>query len=236
MSESTYNGVQELVEAAARVLSSGIVPQGKGTVSEVPNERTIRYYIAQELIPKAERKGRKKVFTDLHLFTLLAIKRFQSEGLPISIIKTLIENRTEAELKRLLGEELVVFTDETSLRNYIQDNDGAEKEDVVVVNDVAARAEFLEQKTKNDAQHYLETLLGSRRKPQPPQSATAFSRPRQLSSPAARPPQVNDWKRFKIVPGLELHVESGYRSAGDEHEKHSIIDSITRILRSIERR
>ncbi|MEO7674340.1 MAG: MerR family transcriptional regulator [Pyrinomonadaceae bacterium] len=236
MSESKYYGVQELVEAAARVLSSGIVPQGKGTVSEVPDERTVRYYIAQELIPEAEKQGRLKVFTDLHLFTLLAIKKFQSDGLPISIIKTLVENRTEAELKKLLGEELVVFTDETSLRNYIQDNEGAEKEEVVVIKNPAARAEFLDEKNKNDAQQYLENLLGSRRKPQAPQSPIAFSRPSQLSSPAGRPPQVNDWKRFEIAPGLELHVERGYRAAVDEQERLSIIDSITRILRSIERR
>ena len=236
MIESTYYGVQELVEAAARVLSSGIVPQDKGTVSEIPDERTVRYYIAQELIPEAEKQGRVKVFTDLHLFTLLAIKKFQSEGLPISIIKTLVENRTEVELKKLLGEELVVFTDETSLRNYIQENEGAEEEEMVVVDDLAARAEFLKQKTKNDAQHYLENLLGSRQKPRRPQSAISFSRPSQLSSPSTRPTRVNDWKRFKIAPGLELHIERGYKAAADEQERLAIIDSITRILRSIERR
>ena len=237
MSESKYYGVQELVEAAATVLASGIAPQDKKTVSEVPDERTVRFYISQHLIPETKKEGRVKVFTDLHLFTLLAIKKFQSDGLPISIIRSLVENRSEAELRRLLGEELVVFTDEASLRKHIQDNEGAENEEVVVINDPAALAEFLEKEKKNEAQNYLESLLGSRRKPERP--APDLIQSRSAPYPTVRtnrPQRANDWRRFEIAPGLELHVERGYRAGVDEHERLSIVDSINRILRSLDRR
>jgi DNA-binding transcriptional MerR regulator len=237
MTKSKYYGVQELVEAAATVLESGIAPQDKKTVSEVPDERTVRFYISQQLIPETQKEGRVKVFTDLHLYTLLAIKKFQSDGLPINIIRSLVENRSEAELRKLLGEELVVFTDEASLRKHIQENEGAENEEVVVMNDPAARAEFLEKKNKNDAQNYLESLLGSRRKPE--RSMPNLMQSRFSPDPTARtirPARANDWRRFEIAPGLELNVERGYRAGDDEHDRLSIMDSIDQILRTLDRR
>lgn len=237
MAKSKYYGVQELVEAAAAVLESGIAPQDKKTVSEVPDERTVRFYISQQLIPETQKEGRVKVFTDLHLFTLLAIKKFQSDGLPINIIRSLVENRSEAELRKLLGEELVVFTDEASLRKHIQDHEGAENEEVVVINDPAARAEFLERKKKNDAQNYLESLLGSRRKPEAhvPDLLKASAPPNRTAR-TGRPARANDWRRFEIAPGLELHVERGFRTGNGEHERLSLIDSIDHILRTLDRR
>ena len=237
MSGSKYYGVQELVEAAAAVLESGLVPQDKKTVSEVPDERTVRYYLSEGLIPEAKMEGRVKLFTDLHLFALLAIKKFQSDGLPINIIRSLIENRSEAELKRWLGEELKVFTDETSLKKHLEGHEGSEKEEVVVINDPSARALFLGKAGKNDAQNYLESLLSSRKKPGRPIPDASQSRSRSYHPPpTGRPLRLNDWRRYELAPGLELHVEQGYKPAADEHERLSIIDSIKRILRSLEKR
>src|SRR5689334_17391742 len=64
-----YVGVAGLAEAAARILAeSGAAPQGRGTVTELPDERTVRYYLAEGLVPPAEEKqGTASVFGYRHL-------------------------------------------------------------------------------------------------------------------------------------------------------------------------
>lgn len=241
MSEQKYIGVQGLVDAAASILSSGLVPQEKKNVVEIPDERTVRFYIAQGLIPDTEKEGRKKVFTDLHLFTLLVIKKLQSKGLPISVIRELVQNQSVSKLKKLLGEEIHVFTDEASLSKHQAETPGAEKEDVVVINDLKAREEFLKKKTQNDAETYLRSLLMSPRMPKNDDSQVQFADldedRRVLFSMAESPDRIpttraREWKRFDIAPGVELHIERGYRFPKDSNERRSIIDSIIKILRS----
>lgn len=100
-------GVAGLAEAAARILAeSGAARQGRGTVTELPDERTVRYYLAEGLIPAAEEKqGTASVFGFRHLLQLLVVKKLQAEGLPIRAIRELVTGKTERQLERLLGVE-----------------------------------------------------------------------------------------------------------------------------------
>ncbi|MBV8859457.1 MAG: MerR family transcriptional regulator [Acidobacteria bacterium] len=100
-----YVGVAGLAEAAARILAgSGAARQGRGTVTELPDERTVRYYLAEGLIPPAEEKqGTASVFEFRHLLRLLVVKKLQAEGLPIRAIRELVTGKTERQLERLLG-------------------------------------------------------------------------------------------------------------------------------------
>lgn len=103
-----YVGVAGLAEAAARILAeSGTARQGRGTVTELPDERTVRYYLAEGLIPPAEEKqGTASVFGFRHLLQLLVVKKLQAEGLPIRAIRELVTGpKTERQLERLLGVE-----------------------------------------------------------------------------------------------------------------------------------
>lgn len=102
-----YVGVAGLAEAAARILAeSGAARQGRGTVTELPDERTVRYYLAEGLIPSAEEKqGTASVFGFRHLLQLLVVKKLQAEGLPIRAIRELVMGKTERQLERLLGTE-----------------------------------------------------------------------------------------------------------------------------------
>lgn len=103
-----YVGVAELAEAAARILAeSGAARQGRGTVTELPDERTVRYYLAEGLIPPAEEKqGTASVFGFRHLLQLLFVKKLQAEGLPIRAIRELVTGKSERQLERLLvGEQ-----------------------------------------------------------------------------------------------------------------------------------
>jgi DNA-binding transcriptional MerR regulator len=100
--------VAELAGEAAKILADSGLAQQRGTVSEVPDERTIRYYLTESLIPPAEEKqGTASVFGYRHLLQLLVVKKLQSEHLPIRKIRDLVNGRSERELERLLGTESV---------------------------------------------------------------------------------------------------------------------------------
>jgi DNA-binding transcriptional MerR regulator len=95
--------------------------QGKGTVAEYPNERTVRYYISSGLLTSAsEKRGLKSVFGYEHLLKLLTIKKLQADGLPISVIKDLISDKSIEDLEKLFGEEIRVFDEREELESFRQ--------------------------------------------------------------------------------------------------------------------
>ena len=98
-----FIGTVELADEAARLISQFVPRQERGTVSEVPDERTIRYYISEGLIsPPEGRQGASSIYGYLHLLQLLMIKRLQAEHLPIRKIKEVVEGRSESAIERLL--------------------------------------------------------------------------------------------------------------------------------------
>ena len=103
---SSFVGVAELAEEAAKILAEIGPVQERGTVRDLPDERTVRYYLSEGLLSPAEDKqGTASVFEYVHLLQLLVIKKLQAEHLPIRKIKELVVGRTERELERLLGPE-----------------------------------------------------------------------------------------------------------------------------------
>jgi len=101
-----YIGTVELADEAARLVNRFVPKQDRGSVSEVPDERMVRYYISEGLIsPPEGKQGASSVYSYLHLLQLLAVKRLQAEHLPIKKIKELVEGKSESELERLLGIE-----------------------------------------------------------------------------------------------------------------------------------
>jgi DNA-binding transcriptional MerR regulator len=99
-----YVGLPEFAVAGERVLSQLEFEQERGTVTSVPDERTIRYYLAEGLIETPEeRQGTASVFGYLNLLQLVAVKKLQAEHLPIRKIRELVAGRTEQQLEALLG-------------------------------------------------------------------------------------------------------------------------------------
>ena len=54
--------------------------------------RTVRYYIQRKLLNPPEGGGRGAYYTEEHLKTLLEIKRLADEGVPLSLMKKLLDN------------------------------------------------------------------------------------------------------------------------------------------------
>ena len=99
-----YVGLPEFARAGEQVLAEMGLEQARGTVTSVPDERTIRYYMAEGLVQTPEEKqGTASVFGYLNLLQLLTVKKLQAEHLPIRKIRELVAGKSEQELETLLG-------------------------------------------------------------------------------------------------------------------------------------
>ncbi len=118
---SQFYGTAELADVAALILRRVGATQERGTVTEIPEERTVRYYLSEGLIPEADDKqGLKSVFGFRHLLAILVIKQLQSEHLPIRKIREIIADMTERELERLLGPEFGIAETKNDAKSYLE--------------------------------------------------------------------------------------------------------------------
>ena len=118
-----YVGLPEFARASEQVLSELGIEQKRGTVSLVPDERTIRYYLAEGLIqPADEKQGTASVFSYKHLLQLVAVKKLQAEHLPIKKICELVTGKDEQQLESLLGVTTSVRkrTDDKEAKRYLE--------------------------------------------------------------------------------------------------------------------
>ena len=98
-----FIGTSELAKAAEARLRALGARQDRGTVSEIPDERTIRFYQSEGLLdPPIFKAGTASVFTEKHLLQLVAIKLLQSQDLPIKKIRIVIDGKSENELEDLI--------------------------------------------------------------------------------------------------------------------------------------
>jgi DNA-binding transcriptional MerR regulator len=184
-----YIGVVELAKQAARLLAEIGTTQDRGTVSEMPDERTLRYYLAEGLLsPAAEKQGTASVFGYVHLLQLLVVKKLQSEHLPIRKIKELVDGRTERELERLLG---------------LDTKAGAKNEALSYLEKLLTRSTSPAAATTPSSAPRNQNFAGPAASSSRPAPNLATERQATPSSPAS-------WSRVEIEPGLELHVRGDY--------------------------
>jgi len=182
-----YIGVVELARQAARILAEIGTTQDRGTVSEMPDERTLRYYLAEGLLsPAAEKQGTASVFGYVHLLQLLVVKKLQSEHLPIRKIKELVDGRTERELERLLGLDTKAGAKNEAL-SYLEK---------LLTRSSSPAAPSSAPRNQNFASPAAAT---------PSSPSQNFAAQRQ-----AAPTSTASWSRMEIEPGLELHVRGDY--------------------------
>ena len=118
-----YVGLPEFARASEAILAELSIEQQRGTVSLVPDERTIRYYLTEGLIqPAEEKQGTASVFGYIHLLQLVAVKKLQAEHLPIKKIRELVSGKDEQQLEGLLGVTTSQSkkTNETEAKRYLE--------------------------------------------------------------------------------------------------------------------
>jgi DNA-binding transcriptional MerR regulator len=101
-----FVGASALADAAVELLRSSGIEQERGTVSDFPDERTIRFYLSEGLIEvPEERRGSASLFSYRNLLQVLVVKKLQAEHFPIRKIREIVAGRSEEELEDLLAED-----------------------------------------------------------------------------------------------------------------------------------
>jgi DNA-binding transcriptional MerR regulator len=94
--------IEELGTRVALALSDNYQGQSNGSVRDVPDRRTIRYYTTLGLIDRpAEMRGRTALYGRRHLLQLVAIKRLQSHGHTLAEAQQKLLGVTDRELQNL---------------------------------------------------------------------------------------------------------------------------------------
>ena len=150
-------------------------------VTETP-VRTIRYYIAQGLLPSAGRTGPAARYDDAFVARLRAIRRLQEVHLPLAVIQTTLEGLGEADLREIV--ERPPQAPEDSASDYV-------KRLLAEAPASAARERSVDDR---DALFIA-----------PPSAPAAWP---DLSEPTVEPAQAerSHWERIVLAPGIELHV------------------------------
>jgi len=77
--------------------------QKRYKVTDLPSERTVRYYVSRGLVDKPlGKRGTTSLFGYRHLLQLLVIKYLQYQYLPLEKIRIVLADRTNRELEEFL--------------------------------------------------------------------------------------------------------------------------------------
>ncbi|HUQ33722.1 MAG TPA: MerR family transcriptional regulator [Pyrinomonadaceae bacterium] len=218
MRQARFVGVAELATEAAKILAESGPAQARGTVTELPDERTVRYYQTEGLLSPAEDKqGTASVFSYRHLLELLVVKKLQSEHLPIRKIRSLVDGRTERELERLLGSEGSTAVKNEAL-SYLE--------------------KLLMQPTPVQPPAQASQPQQQQALPQSSSSGQAQVGRIQFApqSPTTSSGGHGTWARIEIEPGLELHVSDQYQPPREARGLRRLTQSVLRVIESYSRK
>src|SRR3954451_8416767 len=92
----------ELTALAASALADGRSPRPGGRVRDLPNERTIRWYVTIGLVdPPLSRRGRVAVYGPRPLLQLVSVKRRQAEVRSLADIQAELTGAPDTTLRRI---------------------------------------------------------------------------------------------------------------------------------------
>jgi len=147
--------------------------------------RTIRYYIAEKMLPGPGARGKGASYTEEHLLRLRLIRRLTQRREPLTSIRALMARVTSDEVRALLAEE----------------------------DERAHTLKRVERAVSPRA--YISALLDQARAPQQPQPQKLMSAPRPTAAPSRAMPsaapapsegKASAWRRVELAPGVELHI------------------------------
>ena len=153
--------------------------------------RTVRYYIAENLLPGPGARGKSAVYTEDHLQRLRLIRLLTERRTPLADIRDLMARVSDEEIRALLAEE----------ESFTQTR--AERAD----SPRAYISALLDQ--ARAVREPMKPYTTSAPKPMKP-SARRVEPQEPTSGP--RPDQTSEWRRIQIAPGVELHIEERLES------------------------
>lgn len=167
--------------------------QGGLTVEELAElgqvtVRTVRFYIAEGLLPGPGSRGKAATYGEDHLLRLRLIRRMSERRVPLAEMRDLLDRLSLDEARALLAEE-----DKQAAVLQQAEQAPSPKEYV---------AELLNQ--ARAARHQSTAEPRAPYSPSPP--AIPQSPKPMLSGPSQQ--RVEVWQRWELAPGVELHVRA----------------------------
>ena len=142
--------------------------------------RTVRFYLAQGLLPAVGQSGPGSKYDAGHLARLRLIRRLQGEHLPLAEIRRRLDGLDEDEIRDLAGSREPAPPSDSAL-DYLRS---------VLGGSAAAPAPAI-------APYAFAERLGE------PYGSTPASAP---AAESARPMERSQWERIVLAPDVELHI------------------------------
>jgi DNA-binding transcriptional MerR regulator len=168
--------------------------------------RTVRYYLAQGLLPAVGQSGPGSKYDDGHLARLRLIRRLQAEHLPLAEIRRRLDDLDDGEIRELAGSGEPEPPADSAL-DYLR----------TVLGGPAARPALgrpaLVRPRANVSvppplRRSMSMGLAEARAPLPAAAPATRSVPPAADHdvPAATPIERSQWDRIALAPDVELHI------------------------------
>jgi DNA-binding transcriptional MerR regulator len=172
--------------------------------------RTVRYYLAQGLLPAVGQTGPGSKYDAGHLARLRVIRRLQAEHLPLAEIRRRLETLDDGEIRELVGAGDPTPPTDTALeylRNVLGGAPAVRPSRPAMVAPPAApgfvgRRSMALPSVAPSQDPFAEVIPAHR-------SQAPVAAPAQAPAPAetaVRPGDRSQWERIVLVPDVELHI------------------------------
>ena len=221
-----FIGISELAKAVETLLKASGAKQERGTVSEIPDERTIRYYQSEGLIdPPISKSGPASVFTFKHLLQLVAIKLLQAQDVPIKKLRFVLEGKSEYELQQLIERsKQSLSNDATTFLLSLRSQDTSAERTETPLRNIASSEGPSMMRSMSHSKKRLGVFSLLRMEESDDSDFVASSR---SASAQERKPAP---KKHKIRPGIELRTSEEEIIKLSKSEFDEILLKITKIL------
>ena len=170
--------------------------------------RTVRYYIAQDLLPGPESLGRKAWYSEAHLHRLKCIKAVQkATGLPLSDVRPVVNQLTEEQIRDIAtGRERVmalpVGASEPGTSFAKSGRDAAPRK----TSSGNQRGKGSGASEENDALNYIRSIRSSELADTSRLGAVAHSLERLAGGSVPRRSRNDWWATVSITPDIEIRA------------------------------
>lgn len=156
--------------------------------------RTVRYYIAENLLPGPGARGKSAVYTEDHLVRLRLIRLLTERRTPLAEVRDMMARVSDEEIRALLAEE----------ESFTQTRAERVESPRAYISALLDQARAVREPVKP----YM-PYPTSAPKPMKPSVRRVES---QEPTSGPRPDQTSEWRRVQIAPGVELHIEERLES------------------------
>jgi DNA-binding transcriptional MerR regulator len=167
--------------------------------------RTVRYYLAQGLLPAVGPSGPGSKYDDGHLARLRLIRRLQAEHLPLAEIRRRLDDLGDDEIRELAGSGEPEPPSDSAL-DYLRTVLGSPTARPALARpraDVTLPPPLRRSMTMGLAEAAVPAPTPAT---SPPPALASQATPATPDAPPARAIERSQWDRIALAPDIELHI------------------------------